>query len=51
MTELEEKLQTQADRDLALQALDSLLQSDDAPGGAEQEIVDQIKTGYHERQS
>lgn len=44
VAELEDTLKTQADRDMALQALDSLLQADDAPGAAEQEIVDQIKT-------
>jgi len=41
--ELEENLKTQADQELALQGLDSLLQSDGAMGGAEQEVVDQIK--------
>ncbi len=43
MAELEETLQTQADRDLALHALDSLVQSDSTPGAEEQEIVNQIK--------
>jgi uncharacterized tellurite resistance protein B-like protein len=43
VADLEEALKTQADKDLALQALDSLLQTDAAPGGAEQEIVAQIK--------
>lgn len=43
VAELEETLKTQADRDLALQALDSLLRADDSPGAAEQEIIDQIK--------
>jgi uncharacterized tellurite resistance protein B-like protein len=41
--ELEAALKTQADKDLALQALDSLLQSDNTPGTAEQEIIDQVK--------
>lgn len=43
VADLKERLQTPADRDLALQALDSLLQSDAAPDPAEQEIIDQIK--------
>jgi uncharacterized tellurite resistance protein B-like protein len=43
VAELEEMLKTQADKDLALQALDHLLQSA-PPGATEQEIIEQIKT-------
>ena len=42
--ELEENLKSQADRNLALNALDSLIQSDGSVSAAEQEVVSQIKS-------
>ena len=42
--ELEENLISQADRNLALNALDSLIQSDGSVSAAEQEVVSQIKS-------
>lgn len=43
VAELEASLKSQADKDLALQALDYLLQTDEPAGAAEKEIIDQIK--------
>jgi uncharacterized tellurite resistance protein B-like protein len=42
--ELGEALKTQADRDLALQALDHLIAADGSVSSAEQEVVQQIKS-------
>lgn len=44
VAELEENLKSQADKDLALNALDALLQSDGSASQAEQEVVSQIKS-------
>lgn len=44
VSELGEAIQTQAERDLALHALDAMLQADDSEGALEQEVIEQIKS-------
>lgn len=43
VAELEDSLQTQADKDIALQAIERMLQVDAGVGAAEQEVIEQIK--------